>query len=109
MNSSANCRIRTSSYDTQPEINKIGAFCAPQDPSLRNKLFSQPELGNKLSLTYGYDIVRFALLLGFLIGLIYLALVGCFAAHMTLAIFGLAASILIATALYILFRPVYLF
>ncbi len=27
----ANCRPKTSTYDTRAEINKIGAFCSPTD------------------------------------------------------------------------------
>ena len=58
-------------------MNKIGAFCSPIDLTLREKMFSTSELGNKISLTHGYDMIRFGLLCGFLVGLIYLAFVGC--------------------------------
>ncbi len=105
----ANCRPQTSSYDTRPEINKIGAFCSPTDSALRTRLFSQAELGNKLSLTHGYDIIRFSLLTGFLVGLLYLTLVGCFAKYMTLISFGLGFLVLLASGLYITLRPVHLF
>ena len=62
-----------------------------------------------MSLTYGYDVIRFSILMGFLVGLLYLALVGCFPRYMTLASFVLGFLILLATGLYISFRPVHLF
>jgi len=62
-----------------------------------------------LSLTHGYDVVRFSLLAGFLVGLLYLALVGCFPKHLTNFSFGLAFLILLASGLYISLRPVHLF
>jgi hypothetical protein len=76
---------------------------------MNKELFSHPQLGNKLSLTHGYDMIRFALLAGGLIGLIYMALVGCLPKPMTYAVFILAFLTLLATGLYILLRPVYLF
>lgn len=98
-----------SSYDSFLEINSIGAFCSPTDPNLRTKLFSQSELGTKLSLTYGYDVIRFSILTGTLVGLLYLALVGCFPRYITLASFVLGFLVLLGTGLYISFRPVHLF
>ena len=105
----ANCRPKASSYDTKAEINKIGAFCSPTDESARLKLFSQSELGNKLSLTHGYDVIRFSLLMGFLAGLLYLAVVGCFPKWATLLSFGFTFLVLLTAGLYILLRPVQLF
>lgn len=66
-------------------------------------------MGNKLSLTYGYDIIKFSLLIGFLVGLLFLAVFGCFPKHMTLVSFGLAFLVLLAAGLYVLLRPVHLF
>ena len=60
-------------------------------------------------MTHGYDIVRFSLLTGLLIGLLYLALVGCFPKWMTILSFALAFLVLLASGLYIVFRPVHLF
>jgi hypothetical protein len=54
-------------------------------------------------------MIRWALFIGFLVGLLYLALVGCFPKYMTLVAFGLAFLVLLAAGLYILFRPVQLF
>lgn len=31
INVTANCNSQISSYDTVPEVNKIGAFCSPAD------------------------------------------------------------------------------
>lgn len=76
---------------------------------MRQKLFSHPQLGTKLSLTHGYDGIKFSLLFGSLIGLIYMALVGCLPKIMTYASFVLAFLILVVAGLYILMRPVYLF
>ena len=107
--SGANCRLRTSSYDTKAEINKIGAFCSPTDQSARLELFSQSEMGNKMSLTHGYDIIRFSLLTGFLVGLLYLAIMGCFPKWATLLSFGCAFFVLLTAGLYIFLQPVHLF
>lgn len=98
-----------SSYDTFLEINSIGAFCSPADPNVRTKLFSQSELGTKLSLTYGYDVIKFSILMGMLVGLLYLAVIGCFPRYMTLASFVLSFFVLLGTGLYISLRPVHLF
>lgn len=76
---------------------------------MRTRMFSQAELGTKLSLTYGYDVIRFSMLMGFLVGLLFLALVGCFPRYMTLVSFVLGFIVLLATGLYITFRPVHLF
>jgi len=54
-------------------------------------------------------MVRFALLAGGLIGLIYMALVGCLPKIMTYVVFIFAFLTLLAVGLYILIRPVYLF
>lgn len=62
-----------------------------------------------MSLTHGYDIVKFSLLIGFLVGLLYLAVVGCFPKYMPLITFGLAFLVLLASGLYICLRPVHLF
>ena len=47
--------------------------------------------------------------MGFLVGLLYLALVGCFPKYMTMISFGLAFLILLVSGLYICLRPVHLF
>jgi hypothetical protein len=47
--------------------------------------------------------------MGFLVGLLYLAVVGCFPKYMTLISFGLAFLILLAAGLYVFLRPVHLF
>lgn len=108
-NSSANCRPKASAYDTRAEINKIGAFCSPTDETLRTRLFSQAELGNKLSLTNGYDIIRFSLLTGFLVGLLYLAVLGCFPKWTTLLSFGFAFLVLLIAGIYVYLSPVKIF
>ena len=60
-------------------------------------------------LTHGYDIIKFSLLTGFLVGLLYLAVVGCFPKWATLLSFGFAFLVLLASGLYIFLRPVHLF
>lgn len=62
-----------------------------------------------MSLTHGYDIIRFSLLMGFLVGLLFLAVVGCFPKWATLLSFGFAFLVLLAAGLYIFLRPVHLF
>jgi hypothetical protein len=47
--------------------------------------------------------------MGFLVGLLYLALVGCFPKYMTLLSFGLGFLVLLASGLYIIFQNVHLF
>lgn len=54
-------------------------------------------------------MIKYALLIGGLVGLLYMALVGCIPHLMTWASFGLAFLVLLAAGLYILIRPVYLF
>ncbi len=47
--------------------------------------------------------------MGALVGLLYLALVGCLSKWMTLVSFGLAFLVLLAAGIYIYVRPVHLF
>jgi len=47
--------------------------------------------------------------MGFLVGLLYLAIVGCFPKWATLLTFGFAFLLLLAAGLYIFLRPVHLF
>ncbi len=54
-------------------------------------------------------MIRFGLLFGFLVGLIYLTCVGCLNEFTTFGVYILAAVILIISSLYILFKPVNLF
>jgi len=75
----------------------------------RIKLFSQQQLGTKLTLVYGYDVVLFTLLIAFLIGILYLVLVSCLPKIMTYAVFVLASLVLLASALYVILKPVNLF
>jgi len=103
------CSGTISQYDTQPIVNRIGAFCAPTDETASQKLFSQEQLGTKLTLVYGYDVVLFTLLIAFLIGILYLVLVSCLPKIMTYAVFVLAALVLLASALYIILKSVSLF
>jgi hypothetical protein len=105
----ANCGALQSSYDTVVEINDIGAFCAPQNQDIRNQLFSAPQLGNKLALTKSYNIIRFTFLFGFLCGLLYLVIVSLASSLVTHAAYILAAIVLVASALYLLIKPVILF
>lgn len=105
----ANCGVLLSSYDTAIEINDIGAFCAPQNQDLRSQLFNAPQLGNKLALTKSYDIIRFTFLFGFLCGLLYLVIVSLASSLITHAAYALAAIVLVASALYIMIKPVILF
>ena len=102
----ANCAVLQSSYDTVIEINDIGAYCAPQDQDIRGQLFNSPQLGNKLALTKSYDIIRFTFLFGSLCGLLYLVFVSLASSLITHAAYVLAAIVLIASALYLLIKPV---
>ncbi len=103
------CPKVSSTYSTEGQINRLGAFCVPTDSSLADKFWNNPIISSKNSLVNGYDIILLTLAIGTCLGLLYLALVLCLPKIMTYFVFILAFIMLLIAGIYIFVKPVSIF
>lgn len=95
-----------SDYTTKPSLNRLGAFCLPDDEVLAQKLLQQPQISIKNSILDSIDTILLSLLLGLSLGIIFMVLVSVIPKIMVNFVFVGSSIALIFAAIYIFIKPV---
>lgn len=64
-------------YDTHTDVNRLGGFCLPTNPKLREQLLQQVNLTDKWKFLNFYDLIKLSLLFGLFVGIIHMCVVQC--------------------------------
>ncbi len=90
-------------YNSNAEVNRLGGFCVASDNNLYNKAVESYRLEEKINFIKALDIVKWALAIALVLGILYVVAVQFFPKTMSWLILILAAisCLLMAIVLFI--------
>lgn len=86
-------------YDSKLEDSRLGLFCFPADPIIKEKLLQNSDLYYKYHFLVAYDGIRVGLLAAFVFGLLYLAAVQFLNASLPRFVIGAGGLMFIVLAI----------
>lgn len=90
-------------YDTKLEDTRMGLFCMPTDPNLKERVLQNSGLASKYHFLIAYDAINACIFTAIMLGVVYVIIVQFFNERLPKLVTGLGGGLCILLALLTLF------